>query len=91
MRLPDDVTIVRPISSDEYGNPGGSFSSTARFPAKGFAPDRATLFLPAGTDVRVGDRIEVRGETFAVREIPDDLRSPSRSVVLSVALAPLEV
>jgi len=91
VRFPDSVTVLRPEGPDEFGNPGSSFTSPTSTTTAGFAPDRSSLFLPAGTDVRLGDRVVIAGRTYAVREEPEALRSPSRTVLLLVPLTSLEV
>jgi hypothetical protein len=89
MRFPDDVEILKPRGADGYGNPGHSFQDPEVVPVKGFEIQRdQTLFLPATSGIAEGDRVRLRGKTF--RAVPTEIRSPSRTVVYTVALEEVE-
>lgn len=101
MRFPDDVTILRASAADEYGNPAANWDAPTELPAKAFVmlSSRTSLghakltgkaLFPVGTDVREGDRLLWGSKLFGV-EAPITVRSPSRSVLVSAALAPVEV
>lgn len=91
MRLPDDVTILRPTAADEFGNPGADFTGATSTTVKGFEVTSGTVFLNPGVDVALGDRVEVNGRTWSVSKEPTVVRSPSKTVLVILSdLDPLE-
>lgn len=83
MRFPDAVTVLRPASTDAYGNPGGSWDSPEEIPAVGFLSG-PVCFMAPDADVKRGDRLTVAGVVYDVEGTPSILRSPSRAVVTAV-------
>lgn len=84
MKFPHTVTRLRPSGEDEYGNPDKSFADPDEGDAIGFMVSDDLLLCPASADVRTGDRVVVLGRTFAATV--STIRSPSKDVMLSVAL-----
>lgn len=89
MRFPDAVEILKPSGSDAYGNPGNSFEDPTIVAVQGFEVRRGELLLlPANSGIEEGDRVRLRGKTFAAE--PTEVRSPSRTVVYTVDLKEVE-
>lgn len=89
MRFPDDVEILKPSGSDHYGNPGRSWASPIVSNVNGFEVKRdETLLLPADSGIEEGDRVRLRGKTFETE--PQEVRSPSRTVLFNVTLKEVE-
>jgi head-tail adaptor len=76
------------------GSAGGSAGGAKEETAAGREGVVVTydVFFPAGTDVRPGDRAEVRGDVFDVDGEPADWRSPytGRHAGIHVALRTVE-
>ncbi|GAA2843868.1 hypothetical protein Acy02nite_68410 [Actinoplanes cyaneus] len=89
MRFPDEVVLLRPVGTDEYGNPDGSWANPLATETAGFLSGD-TVYLPAGTDVLKGDRLLVAGRTYAVVDDPAEARSPSRTVLVTLKVKMLE-
>lgn len=85
MRYPDAVTILRPSGADAYGNPGTSWDSPEETPARGFLAG-AHCFMPPDTDVRRGDRLRVGADTYDTEGDPEPARSPTKTVLIRVAV-----
>lgn len=89
MRFPDDVEILKPGGADHYGNPGRSWTDPIVVPVNGFEVKRdETLLLPADSGIEEGDRVRLRGKTF--RAEPQEIRSPSRTVLYNVTIEEVE-
>jgi hypothetical protein len=89
MRFPDAVEILKPSGVDGYGNPGRSFVDPQVVQVSGFEVRRDTLLLlPATSGIEEGDRVRLRGKTFAAT--PTEIRSPSRTVLFTVELEEVE-
>lgn len=88
MRFPDAVTVLRPEGADEYGNADGSWASPTSTPAVGFMLAEKCL-MPADADVKRGDRLRVGAKTYDVIGDPHIVRSPTRTVLTSVAVQPV--
>lgn len=84
MRFSDAVTVLRPATSDAYGNPGRSWEVPTSIPSPGFLLGRTTCFMPPDADVRQGDRLVIRGVTYDVPDEPSVVRSPSKTVITIV-------
>lgn len=84
MRFPDTVEILRPTGADEYGNPGtGPHALTTTAP--GFLSGDA-VFMPPTVDAQRGDRLRIGPDVYDVEGDPRTLRSPSKAVLLRVAV-----
>ncbi|MDG4801717.1 hypothetical protein [Micromonospora sp. WMMD980] len=70
---------------DEYGNRDGSWRDPLALPAVGFLSG-TTVFMPAGADVRRGDRLRIAATTYDIEGDPELLRSPSRDVLTLVTV-----
>lgn len=84
--LKDPVTVVRPVSADEYGNAATSWVGAAETVVNGFLASPTTLIVAPGTDVRRGDRVRALGRLYAVESEPVLARSPSSAKALVVPL-----
>lgn len=89
MQFPDDVTIVRAVESDAYGDPGSSWTNPQETAVRGFHVTPDKLLLPALTDVRMGDRVAIQGTLYKVQEtLP--ARSPTSYKVVLATITRLE-
>ncbi len=93
----ETVTVIRPSAADAFGDRSGS----TEFTVDGclFAPGPsaemgvgsagtdtdATIYAPAGVDVRSTDRIRARDRTYTVVGVPQDWGSAGVVIVLRQA------
>jgi hypothetical protein len=89
MRFPDDVTVLRPVGADAYGNPGANFDAPEEIPTKGFHVVKGTLLLlPPTADVQDGDRFRIGDDTYA--GVINPARSTTALKLYSVTLSRVE-
>lgn len=89
MQFPDDVTIVRAVETDAYGDPGSSWTNPQETAVKGFHVKVDTLLLPPLTDIRMNDRVSISGTLYKVQETLE-ARSPTAYKVTVATLTRLE-
>ena len=93
--VPDGVVIVRAATTtDRYGNTVSDWEDTTRTTVDGWVAQTGTdegvgdrqhvtstwaVFLPAGTDLEPGDRVEWQGDTFEVHGRPNRARRAGRT------------
>jgi hypothetical protein len=79
MRFPDDVTIMRAMAADAYGNANTTgWTAVVTTPA---ARMGTAVFLPPTVDIRPHDRLAVSGALYAVKGLPVSLGPPGRRVM----------